>query len=78
MNKTEKLIELADMIISFAHQHCEEWDEKHRTDEEALDNSHESYWMEFVEDGEDENLFTEDEFTEAFDIAYDLVNNKGV
>ena len=69
-----KITELAKQIISFSHENCDMWEENHATDKEALDNSHESFWIEFLEDGEEENLFTEAEFYKAFNIAYDLVN----
>jgi len=69
----KELRKLADSIIWFAHENCALFEEKHRTDEEALDNSHESFWLEFIEDGEDENLFNEEQFYKAFDLAYDLV-----
>ena len=69
-----KIIELANEIISHSHTNCEMWEEEHETDRQALDNSHESYWIEFLEDGEQENLFTEAEYYKAFNLAYDLVN----
>lgn len=72
MNK--KLQELAKQIISLSHENCETWDEEHATDLKALENSHESFWFEFLEDGEKENLFTETEFYKAFNLAYDIAN----
>ena len=75
---SKKLTELAKEIISHSHENCEMWEEEHETDLQALDNSHESFWLEFVEDGEYENLFTEAEFYKAFNVAYDLVNKGDV
>jgi hypothetical protein len=49
MNKT-KITELAKQIISFSHENCDMWEENHATDKEALDNSHESFWIELLED----------------------------
>ena len=69
-----KIMELAKNIISYSHENCEMWDEEHKTNLQALDNSHESFWLEFIEDGEEENLFTKDEYYKAFNLAYDLVN----
>jgi hypothetical protein len=69
-----KIIALANEIIADSHDNCEMWDESHKTDKEALDNSHESYWLEYIENGIDEKLFTEAEYYKAFNLAYELVN----
>jgi hypothetical protein len=68
----DKLIEeLSKDIICSAHENCEMWEEEHKTDFEALDNSHESFWLEFLENGISDKEFTEKQYYEAWDIAYD-------
>ena len=68
-----KVMKLARDIISYSHENCKMWNEKHNTDLQALDNSHESYWNEFLENGIKDKEFTEDQYFKAFNIAYDFV-----
>ena len=72
-----KIMELSRDIISYSHENCEMWEEEHNTDLQALDNSHESYWIEFLENGIMNKDFTENQYFKAFNIAYNIVN-KGV
>jgi hypothetical protein len=69
-----KIIELANNIVSYSHINCEMWEEEHKTDLQALDNSHESYFIEFLQEGIRDKEFTEKQYYKAFNLAYDLVN----
>jgi len=72
-----KIVELAKEIVYYSHENCEMWEEEHKTDLQALDNSHESYWIDFLDDGIRDKEFTENQYYKAFNLAYDIVN-KGV
>ena len=69
-----KILELAHDIVSYAHINCEMWGEEHKTNKEAFDNSHESYWIEFLQDGIRDKKFTEKQYYKAFKFAYNLIN----
>ena len=71
-----KIIELSKDIIYFAHENCKIWEEEHNTDLQALDNSHDSFWLEFLENGIRDKEFTENQYYKAFNIAYDFVKKE--
>ena len=71
-----EIMELSKDIIYFAHENCKIWEEEHNTDLQALDNSHDSFWLEFLENGIRDKEFTENQYYKAFNIAYDFVKKE--
>ena len=71
-----EIMKLARDIISYSHENCKIWEEEHNTDLQALDNSHDSFWLEFLENGIRDKEFTENQYYKAFNIAYDFVKKE--
>ena len=73
---SNEIMELSKDIICSAHENCKMWEEEHNTDLQALDNSHDSFWLEFLENGIRDKDFTENQYFKAFNIAYDFVKKE--